>query len=155
MSVRVDAETLRALPIFADCDLVALQVLAFSAERQVFEPGEPILKQGYKGASAYLILSGSADTFADGMRGLGEIGPGTLLGELSMISQLPCGISATATTTVTAARISRSLFMRVAEEYPDFGRAVFAAMARKLDDTLDDIGDVQALFKSARSFQRS
>lgn len=155
MSVRADAETLRAIPIFADCDPVALQVLAFSSERQFFEPGEPILKHGFKGAPAYLILSGSVDTFGEGMQPLGQAGPGTLIGEVSMIGQLPCTITATATSMVTAARISRALFVRVAEEYPEFGRAVFRAMARKLDDSLRDLIETQDLFKKARSFTRS
>lgn len=154
MSVRADAETLRAIPIFADCDPVSLQVLAFSSERQLFERGEPLLKQGYKGAPAYLILSGTADVHADG-KPVGEVGPGALLGEVSMIGQLPCSISATATSPVTAARISRTLFLRMVEEYPEFGRAVFQALARKLDDSLHGLNDAQDVFDRARSFKRS
>jgi CRP-like cAMP-binding protein len=56
---------------------------------------------------------------------------------------------------VTAARISRTLFLRVAEEYPEFGRAVFRAMARKLDDSMRDLVDAQDLFKKARNFKKS
>ena len=154
MSVWADAETLRAIPIFADCAVVSLQVLAFSSERQLFESGEPLLKQGYKGAPAYLILTGSVDIQSEG-KAIGQVGPGALLGEVSMIGQLPCTISATATSAVTAARISRALFLRVAEEYPDFGKAVFQALARKLDNSMRGLTDAQALFDNARNFSRS
>jgi CRP/FNR family transcriptional regulator, cyclic AMP receptor protein len=155
VSTRADAETLRAIPIFAECDPVALQVLAFSSERQFFEPGEPLLKKGYKGVPAYLILSGTVDIVGDGTQSLGQAGPGALLGEISMIGQLPCTISATATSVVTAARISRALFLRVAEEFPEFGRAVFRAVSHKLDDSMRDLVDAQDLLNKARSFTRS
>lgn len=154
MSVRADAETLRAIPIFADCDSVPLQVLAFSSERQVFERGEPLLKQGFNGAPAYLILSGAADIHSDGKL-VGQAGPGALLGEVSMIGQLPCTISATATSVVTAARLSRAVFLRLSQEYPEFGQAVFAALARKLDASLRDLTQTKEMFDKARSFTRS
>ena len=45
MSVRADADTLRRIPIFADCDPVPLQVIAFAAERQHFAAGEQIVSR--------------------------------------------------------------------------------------------------------------
>lgn len=154
MSVRADAETLRAIPLFSECDAISLQVLAFSSERQLFDRGEPILKQGFKGTSAYLILSGITDIQAES-RSIGEAGPGALIGEVSMIAQLPSSISATAKSQVTAARISRALFLRVAEEYPDFGRAVFRQLSQKLDDSMRGFRSAQELFEKAKSFRRS
>jgi len=60
MSVRADVETLRGIPVFSECDAVHLQLLAFSAVRQSFSPGEFIIRQGNKGTAAFLILSGEA-----------------------------------------------------------------------------------------------
>ena len=132
MSIRADAETFRSIPIFSECDAVHLQLLAFSAVRQSFDTGDIVIKQGLKGGASFLILGGRVDISTDQAGRIGSAGPGALLGEVSMIGGSPYAISARATEPVTAARIDRELFMRVVNEYPEFGSVVFAALARKL-----------------------
>ena len=82
MSVRADAESLRQIPLFRDCDTVPLQVMAFAAERQTFLPGEPIIAQGKKATSAYFIMSGHARVL-QGEIELGVAQPGSFLGEMA------------------------------------------------------------------------
>lgn len=153
MSVRADAETFRSIPIFSECDAVHLQLLAFSAQRQQFGIGDALLKQGLRGGSAYLILSGRADVLS-GEEKVGSAGPGAMLGEVAMIGDLPYTVTARATEPLTAARIDRDLFMRLAAEYPEFGTAVFGALARKLEGSMAGLGDVQRMFEQARTFRR-
>lgn len=155
MSVRADAETLRNIPIFAECDSVALQVLAFASERQNFAAGENLLTQGEIGQAAFLILSGRAE-IRSGKGGQSEIighaEPGVFLGEVAMIAKAPCSVSAVAAGPLTAARMDRKLFLRVADEYPGFGLAVFKALAGKLDGSLDDFNSARDMLVRARSF---
>ena len=155
MSVRVDAETLRSIPIFAECEAVHLQLLAFSAEPQTFKAGDHIMVQGQVGSSAFVILGGTVEL----KRGQGDIaepvgmaGPGAFLGEVAMIGGVPYSLTATARTDVAAAKISRALFMRVAEEYADFGATVFRMLARKLDSSISELGIAQGLLDQAKSF---
>ena len=158
MNVRADAETLRRIPIFADCDPGPLQVMAFAAERQSFEPGEAIIVEGQTGISAYLMLSGRADINVlkkSRTPAIGHAEPGTLLGELAMIGMTPYALTVIASAHVATARIDRKLFLRVAEAYPDFSSAVFHALARRLDRSLRDFSAVRGLFENARSFARS
>ena len=152
MSVRADAETFREIPIFAECDPVHLQLLAFSAQRQMFAAGEIIIKQGLRGGSAFLILSGRADVYA-GEEKVGSAGPGAMLGEAGMIGDLPYSVTARAAEALTAASIDRALFMRLATEYPDFGSAVHHALARKLEGSMADLTQVQRMFEQARTFK--
>lgn len=157
MSVRADAGTLRRIPIFADCDPVPLQVLAFAAERQHFAAGDRIIEEGGEGKSAYLILNGRAEirsTLNSRTIALGHADPGALLGDMAMIGSVPYAVTATALTMVVTARIDRSLFLRVADAYPDFGSAVFKATARRLDGSLQDLNAVKGLLDSARSFTK-
>ncbi len=129
MGVKASAETLRSIPLFADCEPVHLQVLAFSAQRHDFADGERIVSQGGKGLAAFLILDGIVELSRDdgvGARQIGEAGPGALIGEIAMIADRPYSISATARTPVQAVLIDRQLFMRVAEEYPEFGARVLS-----------------------------
>ncbi|MCB1379958.1 MAG: cyclic nucleotide-binding domain-containing protein [Alphaproteobacteria bacterium] len=152
MSVRADAETFRSIPIFADCEPVHLQLLAFSAVRQGFDAGDVILKQGLRGGSAYLILSGRADIYSADDK-VGSAGPGAMVGEVAMIGDLPYAVSVRASESLAAARIDRALFMRVAAEYPEFGAAVFAALARKLEGAMADLEPIQGMLARGKSFR--
>ena len=151
MSVRADAESLRQIPIFRDCDAVALQVMAFAAERQNFLPGEAIISQGKKAKSAYFLMTGSARVL-NGEVEVGRAEPGALLGELAMISGALYAVSAIANESVTAARIDNALFLRVADEYPEFGRAVLLALSRKLDSSVKELDSIRGLLVRAKGF---
>lgn len=153
MSVKADAETFRSIPLFAECDAVHLQLLAFSAVRQTFAPGEVVIKQGFKGGAAFLILSGRIDLATDVAGKIGSAGPGAMLGEVAMISDAAYAITARATEDLATARIDRALFMRLAKEYPEFGSAIFRALARKLDYAMEDLGGAKLAFDQARSFK--
>jgi CRP/FNR family transcriptional regulator, cyclic AMP receptor protein len=157
MSVKADAETLRQIPIFADCENVHLQVLAFASERQAFAQGAPIIKQGDKAKSAFLILSGTAEIRQ--RRGLefrpvAIAEPGSFLGEVAMIGKTSYAVTAVAKSPVTTARIDHDLFLRVANEYPEFGATVLNTLSRRLQGTVKDFDAVRGLFAGAKSFSQ-
>ena len=153
MSVRADAETLQSIPIFSGCDAMHLQLLAFSAVRQNFAEGDVVIKQGLRGGAAFLILNGRVDILGVDNVKIGTAGPGAMLGEVAMIGDVPYTVTARASEQVSAARIDRSLFMRMATEYPEFGAAVFNALSRKLDLSIGDLTHVRHAFEQARSFK--
>ena len=153
MSVRADAETFRGIPLFAECDPVHLQLLAFSAARQNFDAGDPVLKQGVRGGSAFLILNGRVDISSEEHGKIGSAGPGAMLGEVAMIGDSPYVITARATEALSAARIDRALFMRLAQEYPEFGQTVFATLAARLQNSISEFDATRPAFEQARSFK--
>ncbi len=155
MSVKASAETLRGLPLFADCEDAHLHVLAFAGERVEYAIGEHIVIEGKRADSAYLILDGEADIVSRNQ--YGEAGvetgvPGTFIGETAMVAGLPYSVSAIASSPVVAARIRRSVLMRVAREYPEFGVAVYDSLSRRLAETLADLLQVRGLLDGAGSF---
>lgn len=151
MSVRADAESLRQIPIFRDSDPIALQVMAFAAERQNFLPGETIIGQGKKAKSAFFLMSGTAKVL-NGENEIGQAEPGAFFGELAMISGALYAVTAIANTAVTAARIDNALFLRVADEYPEFGKSVLYALSRKLDSSVKELDSIRGQLIRARSF---
>jgi CRP/FNR family cyclic AMP-dependent transcriptional regulator len=153
MSVRADVETIRKIPIFSECEPAHLQLLAFSAARESFEPGQRLLVQGETGRAAYLILNGTADISTAKSGSIREAGPGAFLGEVAMIGANPYSITVTALETVSAARIDRELFLRVAREFPEFGTAVLRTLSRKLESAVEELGDARLLLQKARSFR--
>jgi CRP/FNR family cyclic AMP-dependent transcriptional regulator len=151
MSVRADAETLRLLPVFRNCDPVALQILAFSAERVNFDLDDLLLEEGEPGDAAYLIMSGSVDILRGGkVQSVAE--EGALLGENAMIAGLSYSLSARARGVVVAAKLPRDVFLRVATEYPDFGRAVIGALSERLSATVRDFDAVRVQLNRSRAF---
>ena len=155
MSVRADAETLRQIPIFAECEFVHLQLLAFASERQHFVSGESIISQGKKAKSAFLLLSGNADIRQlSGLQNqsIAKAEPGALLGEVAMIGKSTYAITAMALGSVSTARIDHTLFLRVANEYPEFGHSVFRVLARRLESSMRDFDSVREQFIRAKSF---
>jgi CRP-like cAMP-binding protein len=153
MSVRADVETIRNIPIFSECEPAHLQLLAFSAVRESFEPGSTLLVQGEAGKAAYLILNGQVEISTAEAGPIGEAGPGALLGEVAMIGERPYSVTATAVDTVSTARIDRDLFMRLAREFPEFGTAVFGVISRQLDGVMGDLNAARKQFEKARSFR--
>lgn len=152
MSVRADIETFRNIPIFSECDPVHLQLLAFSAVRRAYEPGETVIRQGSQDAAAYLVLSGGVELSTAEAGHIGIAGPGALLGEVAMIGGSAYSITGIAADAVEAVRIDRDLFMRVAAEFPEFGAAVFRALARKLEGSVSELASTREGFEKARSF---
>lgn len=152
MSVRADAATFASIPIFSECEPVHLQLLAFSSERKMFQPGENVVTEGINGNAACLILNGEVELLSGGQP-IGSAGPGAFLGEIAMVADRPYAITARALGIVTVTRIDRELFFRVAKEYPAFGKSVFKAIALKLDGSLEDLEGARVALGRARSFR--
>jgi CRP-like cAMP-binding protein len=157
MSVRANAESLRQIPLFADCDPTHLQVMAFASERVEFAEGADIFRVGNNGSAAYLLLSGEAEVW----KSLGEerltvaiAGPGAFLGELAMIAGVAYSVNVTAKSPVTATRITREMFMRVVGEFPEFGTRVMTALSSKLAGSIHDFDRVRHMFDNVPSFPR-
>jgi CRP-like cAMP-binding protein len=151
LGVRADAETLKQIALFSQCEAVPLQVLAFAAERLSFSAGETFMKEGFKGGAAFFILSGTV-ALEQAKRRLGHAEPGALLGELAMIGSSPYALTATASETVAAVRFDNKLFLRVASEYPEFGHAVLSAVSDKLARSVRELDGVRTILTKSRSF---
>lgn len=125
--------------------------MAFAAERQNFTKGQTIIKQGDNAKAAYFLLSGSVN-LQQGKSLVGQAEPGALLGELAMLGGSTYSLTATALEPVSTVRIDNALFIRVASEYPEFGRAVLDALSEKLGNSVRELDSVRNLLNRARSF---
>lgn len=155
MSVKAEAEAFRRIPLFQGCEAAHLQMIAFSAERVEFAKGAFVIRQGEKGGAAFLILQGNAEasiTEEEATRIVAELTAGSFVGELAMIADLPYSLSVIALEKIYAVRIPRSLFMRVAAEFPEFGAKVHAALSGKLDVSVSELQKVRALFDRPASW---
>jgi CRP-like cAMP-binding protein len=153
----MNAESLRQIPLFAECDPAHLQVLAFAGERMEFAAGADIFRAASSGSAAYLLLSGEVEVW----KGRGEkriqvarAGPGAFLGELAMIAGVAYSVNVTAKGAITATRITRDVFMRVVGEFPEFGSRVMSALSHKLTSSISEFDRIRHLLENAPSFPR-
>jgi CRP/FNR family cyclic AMP-dependent transcriptional regulator len=157
MSVRISSESLRQIPLFAECDPAHLQIMAFAGERVEFAAGADLFRAGGSGSAAYLILLGEAEVW----RSQGEehitvatARQGAFLGELAMIAGMAYSVNTTAKTPVTATRISRDVFMRVVGEFPDFGAKVMSVLSRRLTGSVGEFDRIRQMLEKTPSFPR-
>ncbi|MEA2937498.1 MAG: hypothetical protein QOC56_1002, partial [Alphaproteobacteria bacterium] len=72
------------------------------------------------------------------------VGPGTLLGELAMLTDTTRPVTATALEPSTVLRIPRGLFLKMLEGYPDSAKRLRDLMAKRTDDSSRDIQTVRS-----------
>src|SRR6185295_12101853 len=116
MRVKADVDILRQIPLFAGCESAHLQLLSFSSKRIELPAHRILFKKDTKGAAGYLVLEWTAEVFesvnASG-NVIATIEGGAFLGELSMVADLPYGVTVMSTSPMAAQRIERDLFLRV------------------------------------------
>ena len=135
MGLREDIALLQGLSIFDGLSEDYLRLLAFGAERRRLERGHVLFREGAAADCAFVVLSGQLTLTRDLPSGkdrhIGEAGPGSMLTEIAMISDATRHFTATAATESEVMRISRVLFHRMLQEYPE----VAMATERRLRET--------------------
>jgi CRP-like cAMP-binding protein len=123
----------------------ALRILAIGAESRYVHKGEVLFTAGEAADSGYIIQEGSFRL--EGIsKQAGELiaGPGTLLGELALISEIKRPATATANEPSTVIRISRSLFLKMLEGYPRAALVLRDQIVMRAQHALKEMSDVRA-----------
>jgi CRP-like cAMP-binding protein len=120
MTLDDDIAFFEQVPMFAALDREALRILAIGAETKQLQHGAILFYAGELADGGYLVQEGSLQ-LEPGTLGEGAIvtaGPGTLIGELALLTDTVCQATAIAKEPATVIRISRSLFRKMLEGYP-------------------------------------
>ncbi|HEY9058176.1 MAG TPA: cyclic nucleotide-binding domain-containing protein [Aurantimonas sp.] len=142
MSLESDIAILRNVPLFEGLASDQLRLLAFGAERRRLSAGEIVFRQDAQADAGFVIASGTVVLVSQGrdrQKAVGSFGPGTLLGELALITETTRPASAKAETSCELLRITRPMFRRMLEEYPEYAAGLherlklqFAEMTRQI-----------------------
>ena len=120
MGIEDDITFIERVPTLRMLGRTALRILAIGAESRYVHQGEVLFTAGEPTDCGYVIQEGSfRSTAARSAVGEVVVGPGTLLGELALIAETKRPATATAREPSTVIRISRSLFLKMLEGYPD------------------------------------
>jgi len=142
MALNDDINLLAQLPLFHDMKEDQLRLIAFGADRRHIAAGQTLFREKSPAECAYLVVSGSFELTTLDVTGAVKVAAvataGTLLSELALVTLVERKYTAVALEESDVIRITRALFHRLIEEYPEAARLIetrvrenFAAMARQ------------------------
>lgn len=138
MSLESDIRLLQRLPLLSGFSEDMLRLLAFSAENRSFGNGQRLFSAGDRADAGYLISTGEIAIHAEGHEEdppVDVLGPGRLLGELSLIVEGRRTTTAIARGPVEVMQIRRALFRRILDEYPEVAAGLRERVAGRLLET--------------------
>lgn len=136
MAEGLTAGDLATTPLFAGAPAAALDRLAQRGRLQRFRRGTNLFEFGDPPGGLFLIRKGRVEVFVpSATEPVNEVGPGGVVGELSLILHEPRTATVRATTAVTAWTISRDDFGVAVEEHPDLAVLLSREISRRLVNT--------------------
>jgi len=93
--------------------------------------GALIVDQGQTGREAFVVLEGTVTVRRNGKK-VASLGPGTIVGELSLLDHGPRTASVYAETDVTLLLITQRHFTAVLDEVPALSHRLLAALANRI-----------------------
>lgn len=139
MSIEDDVRLLSAVPVLARLGVDALRVLAIGSESRRLRHNETLFRAGDTADAGYVVQHGAIRVSGEGGRNAVLAEPGTLIGELALLIEMPRPSSAIAAADSTVLRISRNMFLRVLEGHPDAARRMRDDLANRLTEAASDM----------------
>lgn len=133
MRLHHDAKTDRiaAIPLFRDADRNALTHIAAAADEVSVEAGIELITQGTIHYEGYVIVSGTVRVLIDDTQ-VAVIGPGEIVGELSLFGHGPASATVRAAEPVVALAIPYNRFDQLLDENPTFVKSIAKELAGRL-----------------------
>jgi CRP/FNR family cyclic AMP-dependent transcriptional regulator len=139
-------EQLAAFPLFAVLSPEARHGLAERLTRRAVRRGDSLFTEGEQGEAVYLVLDGKIKitrAASDGRENLIVVmGPGDVLGELSLFDPGPRTATATAVVDTEVASLGHEDLTYWLAHRPDAARLLLQVLARRLRRTNDAMSDL-------------
>jgi CRP-like cAMP-binding protein len=145
MSLDDDIAFFEQVPTLAVLGKQALRILAIGAETRNLHSGAVLFYAGELADGGYVVQEGSLrlepGTLSEGREIIA--GPGTLVGELALLTDTVCPATAIAKEPTVVIRIPRSLFRKMLEGYPAAAKQLRDMMADRVDGWTRELGAVR------------
>jgi CRP-like cAMP-binding protein len=151
MSVEDDIALLESIPSFGLLGRPALRLLAMGAESRELQRGDVLFQSGDEADCGYVVQKGSLALQVGASEVSDQeviLGPGTLLGELALVIDTVRPATAMAVEPLTVIRISRSLFLKMLDGFPDSARRLRDHIAARAEQTAYEMSSVRGTLGS-------
>jgi CRP/FNR family cyclic AMP-dependent transcriptional regulator len=138
VSLKEEVELLQRIPLFQNIEAAKLKLLAFTSERVAFPAAHVLFREGDMGDAAYIIMEGAADVTVTSPAGpvlVATLGRNAFVGEIAILCDVPRTATVTANERLVCLRISKELFLRLINEFPQMAVSVVRELARRLEQT--------------------
>jgi len=124
-------DLLGKIPLFGRLTQRQLNAVAKHVDEVQLRKGAVLAKQGAQGLEAIIIVDGRARVEGDG-RTIAELGPGDVVGEMSVIDGKPRSATVIAETPMNLLVLHRRDFMSVLETVPGFQRKLLVTLCERV-----------------------
>jgi CRP/FNR family cyclic AMP-dependent transcriptional regulator len=119
------------MPLFSTCSKRQLTQVAALTVAADLPKGTVMTRQGAVGGLAYLVATGQAEVTRDGKR-IAQLGPGDVVGELSLIDGRERSATVTATTDLEVLELDRKELLTLMKKAPPVVRKLLEALAQRV-----------------------
>ncbi len=145
MTIEDDIAFLERVPILRRLGAGALRILAIGAESYTVDDGQVLFNAGDAADCAYIVQQGS---FILNSGRLNEpdvvAGAATLLGESALLAETVRPATAIAREPSVVLRISRAMFLKMLESFPDAAQRLRELIATRADQWAREMENVRA-----------
>ena len=152
MAIDDDIAFFEKVPTLSVLGKQALRVLAIGAETRQLQSGAVLFYAGELADGGYIVQEGSL-TLEPATASAGKeysVGPGTLLGELALLTDVVSPVTAIAREPTVLIRIPRSLFRKMLEGYPGAAQRMRDIMAERVDTWTRELTAVKSALEPKR-----
>ena len=114
--------------------MAEIHIFQHSPDASTLEPGDVLFCEGDAGDVMFAVVDGEVELSRNGAL-LETVGPGGILGELSLIDPAPRSADAAARTTARVVPVDQRQFTFLVQEHPTFALQVMTVMAERLRRT--------------------
>ena len=145
MTIEDDIAFLERVPALRLLGRDALRILAIGSENRYIHEGISLFGEGEDADGAYVVQEGSFDLVSQKSSIAPSVaGPGTLIGELALLTETKRPVTAIAREPSSVVRIPRQLFLKTLEGYPDAARRMRDAVAARVNQTAGEFARVRS-----------
>jgi CRP-like cAMP-binding protein len=150
VSIEDDIAFIERVPTLRMLGRTALRILAIGAESRYVHRDEVLFNAGETTDCGFVIQEGSFRLESDSSFQAEVVaGPGTLLGELALIAETKRPATAIAREPSTVIRISRSLFLKMLEGYPEAAHLLREQIANRAVQSVGELRNVRAMLDTS------
>lgn len=144
MSIEDDIALLQRVPTLSVLGEEALRVLVIGAESRTLQEGEALFYAGDRADAGYVVEEGTLRAVLPSRSAAQVmIGRGTLVGEMSLITETRRPATVFAAEPSSVMRIPRPLFLKMLQGYPEVAERLRQTMMARAEAFAGELGNVR------------
>jgi CRP-like cAMP-binding protein len=138
MSLDIEVDLIRRVPVFSAIEPAKQKLLCFSSERLTFEAGDVMFREGDAPDAAYVVIDGTVEISIQtpsGPKVVNTLGQSDVVGETAIFGDVPRTATATAKTRLEVLRVCKDLFLDLVRDNAEVALQMNRILATRLANT--------------------